>query len=333
MLTTHQLHITCRALTPIHFNQHKGSAIRGALFAAIRGYDHPHAQWSGFCANKAAPHCSQCPVSTVCPVMRLVSTLDERGTFGRDAPRPYVINPPLGPKADYLPDEELAFDLLLVGEAGQLFPYVVLALDRLAHEGLGQRREDSDGHWRRGTAQVIRIDAVHPLRGHTAPVLREGDKVVQVPSLPVTHEDVEQAAAHLPTMGPLTLQLLTPLRLVDRGRLVKEPQFRPLIQRLLERFKSLAENFGGGPVPYDIGDLRDRARAVRLVEDRTRWVDLRGYSGRLGRGQEIGGLVGRVTYEADDWEPFTPWLVWGTLLHAGKNAVKGDGWFAVRRAW
>lgn len=330
MLTAHQLHITCRALTPIYFNEHKGSAIRGALFAAIHGTDHPGADWPGFCSNKSAPHCSECPVSDVCPVMRLVSTLDERGTFGRDAPRPYVINPPLSPKNEFQIGEEFAFDLLLVGEAERLAPYVVLGLDRLAHEGIGQRREDASRHWRRGTARVVRMDSVHPLRGKTASVLREGDKMVQVPSLPVTHDDVAEAATRRPSSGRLTLEFLTPLRLVDRGRLVRTPEFRPLMHRLLERIKSLAENFGEGVAPYDIGDLRDRAEKVRLVRDDTRWLDLRGYSKRLGRGQEIGGLVGRATYEAEDWSPFTPWLIWGTLLHAGKNAVKGDGWYAVR---
>lgn len=329
MLTTHQLHITCRALTPIHFNEHKGSAIRGALFAAIRGSDHPRAQWSGFCGNKAAAHCSQCPVNTVCPVMRLVETLDDRGTFGRDAPRPYVINPPLDQRTEYRPDEEFGFDLLLAGEAGQLFPYVVLALDRLAHEGIGQRRQGENGRWQRGRAQVVRIDAVHPLRGESVAVLREGEKTVRVPSLPVTHEDVLEATRRLPQSGRLSLEFRTPLRLVDRGRLVRTPEFRPLVHRLLERLRSLAENFGGGEAPYDIGALRDLAEGVRMVEDGTRWQDVRGYSGRLGRGQELGGLVGRATYEAADWSPFLPWLVWGTLVHAGKNAVKGDGWYVI----
>jgi len=341
----HQLRVHCEAQTPIRLNEHKGSAIRGALFYALRGTGYPNAAWSGFCANKAAPNCFVCPVNAVCPVMRLVSTLDEEGTHGHQAPRPYIINPPLdGAQTVYAPGERFAFDLLLAGDAAELFPYVVLALDRLAHEGLGGRvwedasDQDLTGHSRpvrspaiprRGTARVTRIDAVHPLTGESGAVLRPNSRTVHVPALPISHADVLAAAERLPAAGDLTLHFITPLRLVEHEQLVRTPYFRPLLHRLVERIKSLAENFGGGPVPYQIRELRDLADGVGLVEDHTHWLDLRGYSTRLGREQMIGGLVGRATYRAADWTPFRPWLVWGTILHAGKNAVKGDGWFGI----
>ncbi len=326
-----QVHVQCTVQTPIRLNEHKGSAIRGALFYALRGSPNPRAAWSGFCANKAAPSCFDCPVNAVCPVMRLVSTLDEEGTFGHQVPRPYIINPPLDDgRIVYSPGEHFIFDLLLVGDAADLFPYVVLALDRLAYEGIGARVDGGAGRSpRRGTARVDRIDAVHPLTGEAGPVLRPNSRTVNVPSLPVTHADVLAAAERLPTSGELTIHFITPMRLVDREQLVKVPYFRPLFQRLIERIKSLTEDFGGGPVPYQIRELRDLAEGVGLVENRTRWLDLKGYSTRLGREQMIGGLVGQATYRAADWTPFRPWLVWGTILHAGKNAVKGDGWFGL----
>lgn len=327
----HQLRVYCEVQTPIRLNEHKGSAIRGALFYALRGTAYPNAPWSGFCANKAAPNCFACPVNAVCPVMRLVSTLDEGGTHGRQAPRPYIINPPLdGGQTYYAPGEHLTFDLLLAGDAADLFPYVVLALDRLAYEGLGARVEAGDGRApRRGTARVTRIDAIHSLTGEIGPVLRPNSRTVNVPALPIAHSDVIAVSEQLPTKGDLTLHFITPMRLVEQEELVKAPYFRPLFHRLIERIKSLAENFGGGPVPYDIRTLRDLADGVALIENHTSWLDLKGYSTRLERQQVIGGLVGRATYRATDWTPFRPWLVWGTILHAGKNAVKGDGWFGI----
>ena len=325
-----QLRVRCEVLTPIRLNEHKGSAIRGALYHALRGSPDPRACWSGFCANKGAPGCAACQVSAVCPVMRLVSTLDEQGAYGREVPRPYVIKPPLDDgRTCYAPGESLSFDLLLAGDASQLLPYVVLALDRLAYEGLGAEVERGDGRWRRGTARVARIDAVHPLTGECSPVLRPNERTVRVPTLPITHGDVLAAAACLPRQGSLTIHFITPMRLVDHKLLVKTPYFRPLLQRLAERIKSLVENFGGTTVPYAIGELRDRAETVDLVENHAGWVDLKGYSTRLRREQVIGGLVGRATFQSGDWTPFLPWLVWGTILHAGKNAVKGDGWLAL----
>jgi hypothetical protein len=326
-----QLRIHCTVQTPIRLNEHKGSAIRGALFDALRGSPNPRATWSGFCANKIAASCTVCPVSAVCPVMRLVSTLDERGTHGQQAPRPYIINPPLDDgRTVYGPGEPLIFDVLLAGDAADLFPYMVLALDRLAYEGLGARLDNGSGMPRRGTARVTRIDAVHPLTGECGPVLRPNSRTVHVPALPVTHAQVLAAAARLPRAGDLRLYFITPLRLVEREQLVKIPYFRPLLHRLVERIKSLADNFGGGPVPFQIRELRDLADGVALVEDHTSWLDLHGYSTRLHREQVIGGLVGWATYRAADWAPFLPWLIWGALLHAGKNAVKGDGWFGLQ---
>jgi hypothetical protein len=38
----------------------------------------------------------------------------------------------------------------------------------------------------------------------------------------------------------------------------------------------------------------------------------------------MGGFVGQVTFEGEI-EPFLPWLVWGEVVHVGKDAVKGNG--------
>jgi len=50
-----------------------------------------------------------------------------------------------------------------------------------------------------------------------------------------------------------------------------------------------------------------------------------------GRGRcpsKFGGLIGQVTLEGD-LEPLRKLLVWGSLIHVGKNAVKGDGWYTI----
>jgi len=72
-------------------------------------------------------------------------------------------------------------------------------------------------------------------------------------------------------------------------------------------------------------DLYPAADTVQLVRDETHWWDLKGYSSRLGRGQVLGGFVGRAVYSAPDWRPLLPWLLWGVSTHVGKNVVKGCG--------
>ena len=65
--------------------------------------------------------------------------------------------------------------------------------------------------------------------------------------------------------------------------MVSVPYFRPLFHRLIERIKSLVENFSADAAPFDIRALRDAADGVALVEDHTHWLDLEGYSTRLRR--------------------------------------------------
>jgi len=110
---------------------------------------------------------------------------------------------------------------------------------------------------------------------------------------------------------------------------VHKPEFRVLIQRLLERISTLAREYGGGAFDEHLKyHLVGEASEVELVRDGTRWVDLESYSTRKRGTTPIGGLVGEATYEGD-LTPFLPWLIWGQFTHVGKNAVKGDGWYEL----
>jgi hypothetical protein len=124
----------------------------------------------------------------------------------------------------------------------------------------------------------------------------------------------------------LAIRFLTPARLVDGGRLVRRPDFRILMQRLLERLSALAREFCDTPLALDFGGLIHQAAAVQLVADDTRWVELESYSTRLGRATPLGGFIGQATF-AGDLAPFLPWLLWGQFTHVGKDAVKGNGWY------
>jgi hypothetical protein len=124
----------------------------------------------------------------------------------------------------------------------------------------------------------------------------------------------------------LRLALRSPTRLVEAGRLVKPEGFRlrTLLARLLERLDALGARYGAGPTGLDPAALLRQAEGVRLVERRLVWRDLFRASGRHGRLLPMGGLVGEVVLEGD-LAPLLPWLVWGTLVHVGKDAAMGNG--------
>jgi len=312
--TAHRLRFECEVITPLRLNEHTGSAIRGAFF---------HALWNQFCMNHDAPACPACPLVATCPVAFLVSTLDEKSERGANVPRPYTIQPPLDGKTDYAPDETLVFGLTMYARALNLFPYVVLAIQRLEQGGLGKRVAENGG--RRGQFHVRRVWAENPLTGESREVLRQGETMVQVPDVPITNDQISNLKSQ---NGHVTLELLTPLRLVDDTKLVQRIAFRPFIQRLHGRLKQLTAEYSDTPLDFDLRPVMAQAEAVRVVNDETRWVELESYSTRLGRATPIGGLIGRVTFEGA-LAPFWSWLVWGQFTHVGKDAVKGNGWYRL----
>jgi len=163
-------------------------------------------------------------------------------------------------------------------------------------------------------------------------VMQAGDRMVQVPDVPITHAQVGKSQIPNPK-SQIGVRFLTPTRIIERGRLVKPESFRfqPFFQRLMERLEALSRNFSDTPLVFeDPRGLIEAAGRVCVVDNRLAWEELRSYSTRRRAASPTSGLVGRVVLEADDWSPFWPWLVWGQFVHVGKDAVKGGGGYGVR---
>ncbi len=346
--TAHILRFDCQVQTPIVLNEHQGSAVRGALFHALRRQ---------FCFNKVATSCGACPLSATCPICFLMATRSEDSYRGVEIPRPYVVAvgpsptphplplPKLGEgggqgegegvRTRYEPGQPFTFTLTMFAQALNLFPYLILAVRHLEEGGLGRRVDQG----RRGTFRVESIEAHNPLTGERQAVLESADRPatglaagsqIQVPDVPVTHAQVLQTAQRWPRRGPLTIEFLTPTRLTDEKRTLRRPAFRPLFQRLLERLSALARTFSDTPLDLDFRALVDQAQAVETLADETRWVELESYSTRKGGRTPMSGFVGQATFQTTDWTPFVPWLIWGQFTHVGKDAVKGNGQYRIK---
>ncbi|MBX5450609.1 MAG: CRISPR system precrRNA processing endoribonuclease RAMP protein Cas6 [Thermogemmatispora sp.] len=335
MLTTYHLLWTMRVETPLELDDSPGTALRGALFTAI---------WRRFCTNKQAPTCLECPLLQVCPVSALLAPADDPQAptlqrlngqpWGRDIPRPYVLEPPLEGGRRYEPGERLVFGMTLIGRRVELLPYVMLSSQELERQGLGRPLPENGSPPRRGGLRIERIEAYHPFSGERQQLYRAGAQQVRTPTLAVQAEDVRQRALTLPEQR-VTLTFLTPLRLVRHGALCKEPDFATLVQRLLERLEQLGLAYGAAEEARALAEQREHllalAAAVRCEGHTMRWQDMPSYSRRLRRATPIGGLVGQATFVGDLAE-LRELLVWGELIHVGKNVVKGDGWYRASSA-
>lgn len=316
--TAHRLEITATVASPIALNDHQGSALRGALF---------HALYDRFCVNKVAPECAACALVHACPIATLMATWRPDGERGGNVPRPYTIEPPLNAPHHYRAGDTLRWSITLFADALTLIPYLILGIQALEDEGLGKQLPQSGGRWQRGRLVVEEIAAVHPWKEQRQVLYRRGAHVVAQPALPITADDVAERVASLGG-DRLRIEFLTPTRLIENKRLVHRPFFRPFFQRLLERLSALSQHFASAPLA-DVKGLLSSCLDVRVVEDRTTWVELQSYSTRQQRATPTGGFIGGVVF-VGDFELALPFLVWGELTHVGKDAVKGNGWFAIR---
>lgn len=313
-LEAHALRFRCSAVTPMVLPPFKGASIRGALFSALR---------RRFCLKPQTVNCEDAALRKACPVCSLLATVDEDAPRGIETARPCTVEPPLTSKTFYREGEDFVFGVTVFGQAAQLMPYVVLGALGIAETGIGDRSRAA------GVFRVESIESYSPLSGRREVVYRRGASKVRANGIKVTHADVLQHSKAYEGLSRVTLEILTPMRLVVGGHLVKALTFEVLMRRLLRRLTDLSLSACGEAPVIDHATLLRAAVAVGVAEDRTRWVDVPSFSSRHGRFTPIGGLLGSVTFEGE-LGPFVPWLLWGSITHVGKDATKGGGWYRVR---
>jgi len=315
-LTVHHLKFTLETKNLIHFGPQAGAQIRGALWQALQQFacsDHTASGQPGHSEN--------------CPMCRLMALETATGARGITPARPFAIQPPLAeyPQQDrfYQTGEPFTIGISLFGDAAGIFPYVCQAVHRVGQIGIG---------YGRGQFTLLRVQAANPLTGEVQDLL-QGRQIIATPGLPVTDDMISQVAQSLPG-NTIALHFLTPTQITgDQGRLSSGPDFEKLIARLLERCQSLEFHYTDQPTPQPIWrdrylSLTARARHVRVVRDNTRWIKVRSGSRRTGGNSPLSGFVGDVLYEGE-FSEFHEWLLWGQVLHLGKNAVKGNGWYKI----
>jgi hypothetical protein len=318
-LTLHQIRITCEVVTPVHFGVHAGAQWRGALWDSLRGFACTDPSQQGNPAHSW--HCPMC----------FVLSLEAESPRGVNPARPLIIRPPLAVRADedclFQTGHSFTLELVLVGAAWNVYPYLLQAIQRIGQQGIG---------FGRGRFVLQRVEALNPFNQETS-VLYESSGTARMPDIPITARQVEARAETLPA-DQVRLHFLTPTQLICDDKMLPRPQPSVLVMRSLERLQSLEYHYGT-VVPQDTAQhvwksrhetLSRLAESIRIRRDETRWI--RAYSGskRAKRMQDVSGFVGSVFLEGD-MAPLKLWFLWASLVNVGKNAIKGNGWFEVSR--
>ncbi len=324
-LTAHHIRVTVAVTTPMGFHDFKGSALRGAMVTVMR---------RSFCPEWRAER-TDAFHKALCPVCQLLA-LENDGSIAGDVRRPYALTPPPDRQSSYEPGEQFAFGLTLFGDSLNYLPYLLLTLGGMGEIGIG--RKGADG--KRGTFVVTQLDAINPFTGELLSMMAPGERMVRPDTVPVTHAQVVAASDRLADElaandNQLWVEFLTPMRLTPNHQRATKPDFFTFCKAAVLRMLDLSAQYGGGR-PTINGealelkrDIYGAADGVQVVHDETRWWDLKGYSSRLEQEQVLGGLMGRVCYQAADWRPLLPWLLWGMSAGVGRNIVKGCGIYEV----
>jgi CRISPR-associated endoribonuclease Cas6 len=237
------------------------------------------------------PVCGGCPFERHCVYPYIFETPGgaEGGILAdyERVPNPFVLAPPWDEPRSLDAGGETRLRLVLVGRAAEHFPLARQAVAEAALSGLGPDR---------GPLDLVAVERMAP-----------------------------QAA--LPCPECVAIELMSPLRLVEEGRLVGPEQLRPphLFMSLLRRVSLLAERHGHGPLALDYRALKERAAAVEFADREVHWAEWRRWSGRQRRLIPMGGLLGRLVLPLAGVEDFWPFLQIAPWVHAGKGTTLGLG--------
>jgi hypothetical protein len=298
----------CEALGDIRFDAQPGTAIRGAMYAALIEAFSPEKPIQGLPQD---------------PVRDLLAAENPDNARGRDIPRAFTVVPPAA-HSEVKARGRFSFGVSLFGSAIDLMPYLIRAVGEMGKMGLGKGR---------GQFRFVRLLEMNPLNGQQN-ILLEG-KEFQAPNLVLVHPDFLKEAESR-SAEEISINFLTPMRLIVKGALLHEPRLGVLLRRLLERAQSLVEHYGSAPVQKELwqstwqrlGELGDALDESALLRHNCRWVNIESFSKARGRSSPIGGFIGQASWRIDSPEILLC-LLWGQSLHVGKDAAKGNGYFRL----
>jgi hypothetical protein len=131
-----------------------------------------------------------------------------------------------------------------------------------------------------------------------------------------------------PCPDRITIELSSPLRLVEAGRLVGPDALRPrhLLMSLLRRVSLLAERHGPAPLDLDYRGLKASAETAEFADQSLCWAEWRRWSGRQRQLVPMGGLLGTLALPLRGLEPF--WSFWHSP--PGCMPARGRRWGSAR---
>ncbi|MFH1963128.1 MAG: CRISPR system precrRNA processing endoribonuclease RAMP protein Cas6 [bacterium] len=288
-----------------------GSTLRGGFGTAFKRV---------VCALKDRS-CHECILKEKCVYSYVFETPPPANTTVmrkyESSPHPFVIEPPQESHQGYNTGDTITFNLILVGKAIDYLPYFIYTFEEFGRIGIGKGR---------GSFELQDVSC----EGKS--IYNSKGKILH--SVEPSTLNLKSEIVNLNTHDPqsLTLNFLTPCRVIYNGYLTKDLEFHILVRNLLRRIALLSYfHCNCDTSQIDFRGIIEQAEQIKVESyDRAtlRWYDWERYSARQDTRMKMGGFVGKITFEGDI-EPFMPLIRAGEVLHVGKGTSFGLGRYGI----
>ncbi len=314
------------ATEELHLPEYKGSTLRGGFGNALK---------KGVCMTKTFD-CPPCLLQQACPYISIFEPKVDKTTadllrIGRDAPHPFVLEPPLTKQREFEKGEQLSANLVLIGKAIDMLPHFIYAFTVLGERvGLGKAKGKFV------VRQVNDAEGKKVYDGQTQ-MLKESYRIFTFAEFTdgagSTSGNPPKESIRTSLREKITLNFITPTRIMTSYgsgsrhlmRLREADDFWTVIETLYHRLFVLTNLYCAAEVSdYTTHKPPLNSTPVSLVESNIRWQDWERYSNRQQTRMKLGGFVGGATFEGELSE-YLPLLRIGEHLHVGKNTSFGLG--------
>lgn len=280
----------------------KGNVLRGSFGSTFK---------SMVCTENIDTQCKKCNFSIDCPYPIIFEPSPPKDSNNlsknSDIPRPFVIKPPLTKKTNYNNEDVLRFSLVLINNSIKMLPYFITTFIEMGNRGIGKNK---------GKFDVLSI------KNNNVELFENGILKNTSDNIKISNTDKQ--------ISKITIEFLTETTIKDQGQILSKPTFTSLIKRLRDRVSSLS-TFYGDPWEIDFKKLAIESEQVIKVEDNTYWNEKSRFSKRNNIHHDMSGFMGEVSFEGNITQ-FMEILQIGELIHVGKGAVFGNGWYKILEA-
>ncbi|MDE0323239.1 MAG: CRISPR system precrRNA processing endoribonuclease RAMP protein Cas6 [Candidatus Poribacteria bacterium] len=299
---------------PLKMPPDKGNVFRGRFGYILRdvacaGSEQQCEKQCQFPDRCVYSKCFETPVPADSPVLR-------GQTY---APHPFVLEPPRTGQLDYAPGDTFACNLILIGEAIEVLPWIVFAFYRMAEQPIGLRNE-------RGRCQLEKVESLSADANHPSETIYTAEsEMLSSEGLILRLEDVMQAAPHV--TDEIELAFLTPTSIKVNGKWTSNLTFEHLIRNLLRRIRFLSYFHCGEDLDVDAHGLIETSTSI-AHDSRLDWLRKDRYSYRAEKSVPMGGFIGKIRFSGE-LEPFLPFIYLGEYLHIGHHTAFGFGQYRI----